>query len=566
MKFQIAFSAGKQDLGGALASLSSSGDMSERLAAFSSLRERGRLFVMKFHPEWRHVDCPVMGWYKQQGVSSTRFRFIEHRRNTDGPFYHEFLLLKLTDGAICRVERVGDGSRSDAIRSIGCVANDLIQWFSEDEYNKFSASMPSVLIAEVDFAKNFDILDVLATCYAIQTTQGCRAYTLQRYNCYFLCLTVLTVLARRISYWEGGVSTELWDSTLTSILEQITTAPDEGLGKHLILRMCKILDPKNPQPENIVLTAIRTRLGSNTGAPSHVSEALGQMLWWADYESILQVGLSAEASLSTKSILQSSGTCANNFRHAVYLSHQDAEKSIEADHSLSKVYYKQLFEQVSRYCDQYRTATEDVYRMLKMEHSVSRFRMLLIKPYALASVLAAGIRPDWAIEQCTYGAKANFFWHVPQASLGVSPRHWSIGARASAVKMMASSDRIVVVQELGSYLATVRLRDEGFHSDGIHAFVDFMNRMLDTLEEEGMINRPEVWHIIASQLSYQGLTDALNIFIASILRSALQGMIDSQQQRFYVRKNSEVTLPSSFGTGAISHIVLGGIATTLLID
>ncbi|KAG9127407.1 hypothetical protein FRC07_014217 [Ceratobasidium sp. 392] len=535
MKFHISLrTVNKRNLGRALDSLTSSGDVLERIAAWSSHRDRGRLFAMKFHNEWRHEDCPVMRWYQQQCVSSTEFRSIEHRRSIEGPFYHEFLLLRLIDGAICRVERVGEGSRSDAIRSIGCAANDLIQWFAEDEYDKFSAIVPSVLIAKVDMGRTFDILDVLAACYSVQKTAACRVYTLQRYNCYFLCLAVLTVLTRRTACWEEAITLDTWDSVVSSALERLLSTREPEPAKHLILRICKILDPKNSQPENLILDTLRIQLDSRSGAPVHVNEALSKMLWWADYDSALHTGFEEEAQMSTKTILRSGGTCGDNLWYAVYQGHRDAESSIELEQALSKVYYKQLFEQVSQHCDQYRAATENVFRMLKMEHSISRTRALLLKMYAPVAVMIAGIRPDWALEQCSNGStQANFFWQ------GVAPRHWTVSARASVAKMMASSDHIAIVQELGGFSAGARLRDEGFHSDGKHAFVDFMTRMLDTLEAEGMVNRPEVWHIIASQLSYKGLADTLNVFMVSILRLAINDLVQSKQPSFYVNSTSQ---------------------------
>ncbi|KAG8689952.1 hypothetical protein FRC09_012189, partial [Ceratobasidium sp. 395] len=178
----------------------------QRAPMWSDSPGRGRLQRMSFHPEWQHPDCTVMRWYNDQNDSSRKFRLVEHRRDIQGPFYHEFLLLILTDGAICRVERVGEGSRRDAVLDTGCTANDLIQWFSSDAYPVFETKHPSSLISKVDLLSEYDILDVLAVCYAVQNTKACKVYTLQQYNCYFLCLTVLAVLTRRAANWEGVIT------------------------------------------------------------------------------------------------------------------------------------------------------------------------------------------------------------------------------------------------------------------------------------------------------------------------------------------------------------------------
>ncbi|KAG9085684.1 hypothetical protein FS749_004231 [Ceratobasidium sp. UAMH 11750] len=189
------------------------------MLGWSGLNKRGRLFVMEFDEWWQGKDCPVMDWYEQQRQTSTRFQLIEHRKNLDGPFYHEFLLLKLTDGAVCRVERTGEGSRADALRYTGCTSNDLIQWFSEDDYAKFSDTMPSNLVAEIDLQQEFDILDVLAVCYSIQNTEACSVYTLQRYNCYFFCWTILAVLTRRL--WETVITSDAWDLAVNSAMDPV---------------------------------------------------------------------------------------------------------------------------------------------------------------------------------------------------------------------------------------------------------------------------------------------------------------------------------------------------------
>ncbi|KAG8689621.1 hypothetical protein FRC09_012345 [Ceratobasidium sp. 395] len=206
---------------------------------------------MKFHKEWQHDDCPVMRWYKQQTPSSTHFRSIEHRRSTDGPFFHEYLMLMLTDGAVCRVERMGDGSRADALRT--------------EDFAAFKATGTSEVIAEVEFPLEYDILDVLAVCYTIQNIKACRVYTLQRYNCYFLCLSVLAILTRRVANWETVLENSTWDSLLTTSLDNLPKLPPEESNKYLILRICALLNPESTQCTRSVINALREPLSSQTG-------------------------------------------------------------------------------------------------------------------------------------------------------------------------------------------------------------------------------------------------------------------------------------------------------------
>ncbi|CAE6487031.1 unnamed protein product [Rhizoctonia solani] len=263
----------------------SSDKVIQRLSEFSKSSARERLHVMRFHKAWRHQNCPVMKWYSQQKKSSTQFQVIEHRRDINGPFYHEFLLLKLIDGAICRVERAGEGSQADAIRYIGCKSNDTIQWFSEEDCG--DARIDSEIISEVNFGRKFDILDVLGICYSIQRTKGCSAYTLQRYNCYFLCLTILALLARQVAYWETILTTNDWDSHIKTVLDRLSNLPPEETTNYAALRLSAAVGTDNPQPAEAILKALRQHTTVVSGFYSRYSHAMSLTLWETSLDSAL---------------------------------------------------------------------------------------------------------------------------------------------------------------------------------------------------------------------------------------------------------------------------------------
>lgn len=152
-------------------SLESSLAITQRLSTWSRGHSRTRPCSMRFHKQWQHPECPVMKWYNMQTQSSTKFSSIQHRRSLQAPFFHEFLLIKLTDGSICRVERMGEGSRADAIRRIGCRSHDIVQWIpSENDAAIHSSHQGSELIIEIHLPRTFDLLDVLAICYSIPAT------------------------------------------------------------------------------------------------------------------------------------------------------------------------------------------------------------------------------------------------------------------------------------------------------------------------------------------------------------------------------------------------------------
>ncbi|KAG8746527.1 hypothetical protein FRC10_004661 [Ceratobasidium sp. 414] len=352
-------------------SLASSGHLSERMLAWSRPNDRERLFPMQFHEEWGHKDCPVMGWYDQQRKSSTRFRSIEHRRNIEGPFFHEFLLLKLTDGAVCRVERTGEGSRADAIRSIGCTAYDFIQWFTKSKYDQFSAKCPSVLIAEVDLCQEFDILDVVAICYSIQNTKACRAYTLQRYNCYFLCLTVLAMLTRRVASWETMVTSDDWDSCVSPLVDKLSNLSPDDSKKYLITRLCALLEPDNPRPGRFIFDTLRVHLSSQAGALASYNQAMNATLWHTAWDSSICGGLITSLRSAAPAILEDGSHCGALFRDAIHTSHEDSGLAIQSDNVFANHYFDVFSKQWELELAKTLEMHNKLLRMREMEQPVS---------------------------------------------------------------------------------------------------------------------------------------------------------------------------------------------------
>lgn len=246
---------------------------------------------MVFGSDWLGSGSKaVMDWYKLQ--TWTKFKSIQHWRSLDTRFYHEFLIIQLTDGSACRVERIGEGSRADAISRVGCTAHDFIQWFpAQDHAAKRWSRGAQELIVQVDFPRTFDILDIIAICYSIQKSQRASVYTLQRYNCYFLCCTILVVLTRRIAEWESLITDADWATItdkMTKELERKALLPVEQqhATDFLALGICSLLDPNNPNPAGFLYKEIRSRL-------SIARQSLASVLWYKDS------GMATIKSLST---------------------------------------------------------------------------------------------------------------------------------------------------------------------------------------------------------------------------------------------------------------------------
>ncbi|CAE6421876.1 unnamed protein product [Rhizoctonia solani] len=298
-------------------SFTSSADLSQRLTS-SSNDDPSRSLAMRFHEEWLHPECPVNEWYQQQQQvrSSTQFKRIEHWRANHPPFYHEYLLIRLggEDGDICRVERLGDGSRRNAVTRVGCTAYDIIQSFSASEYALHPMSKePADLICQIDAPREFNLLDVLAICWSLQHTQRCSKYTLQRYNCYFLCLTVLAVLARRVGEWEAVVGNEAtWLGLVNDAINYLQQTPCDDAEELAGVGVCDIVNPSHPDPRAFLLGPLRTRLTDN--GFENWKTCISETLWVQDLEGEFKKGLASCVKDSVGTALGSNSDCATNMK------------------------------------------------------------------------------------------------------------------------------------------------------------------------------------------------------------------------------------------------------------
>ncbi|KAH7332851.1 hypothetical protein B0J17DRAFT_147928 [Rhizoctonia solani] len=271
-------------------SLGSSSDISNHLSEV--LLGESAPLSMRFHDQWRHSDCPVEKWYQEQSKWSTKFTSIEHMRVLQPPFHHEYLLIHLSDGAICRLERMGAGARADAIRRNGCTAHDIIQRFSKGKYEEHQLSMvPSERVVLVQFSRVFDLLDVLEICYSLKQVKRSSVYTLQRYNCYFLCMTVLNVLVRCVAGWNGAIDNVSWSRTIESARKYLETMECDDAYSYLGLGICSLVDPDSSNPRKFILDSIGRELLEN--GLSSLNSAIDGMLWHKVLGYAAHTGLSA---------------------------------------------------------------------------------------------------------------------------------------------------------------------------------------------------------------------------------------------------------------------------------
>ncbi|KAG8734962.1 hypothetical protein FRC10_011153 [Ceratobasidium sp. 414] len=269
-------------------SLTSSHALLQR-ASWSSRTDREGRLVIKFDFNWRSPLCAVEQWYQTQlersreSGSTTRFASIQHRRNRDSPYFHEFLLIQLpgAEGSYYRIERTGIGSNVRAVTLPGCTACDMVEWFPKDNYERSILDTPSDLIAEVQFPSDFDILDILAVCYSIQQRRA-RNYSLQCFNCYWFCCTVLSILARRSVNIESMASSGRWGGLLDQVFGKISSLCCSPLTpeakKYSVLRVCSALAPQNPSPGQIVVDMLRNLLWGRVAGDPTAGKGLEQQV------------------------------------------------------------------------------------------------------------------------------------------------------------------------------------------------------------------------------------------------------------------------------------------------
>lgn len=226
-----------------------------------------------------------MGWYHEQPC--TEFESLEHRKEPKG-FRHEFIVLKLVDGSICRIERTGDpDARFDALSSQGSVAYDIAQCFRPKDLAGASLDTSEV-IAEIHMPRRLDISDVLTICRAIQEGEKTRNYTLQEFNCYFFSLAIQCCVTRLVAEWELMIPRESWLAKFRTAIDSLVSSsrPPRRLQKetpHMtLLRAYAVLNPNDQWLEVDLLRDIQLTVFKRTDINQALVGAVNRVLWHTD--------------------------------------------------------------------------------------------------------------------------------------------------------------------------------------------------------------------------------------------------------------------------------------------
>ncbi|QRW11655.1 hypothetical protein RhiLY_10654 [Ceratobasidium sp. AG-Ba] len=519
------------DLNGS--SLAASGLLSNRLIGSSGSKGRESCFDMRFHEEWGNENCKVMQWYETQKVSSTRFQSIEHRRSIQGPFYHEYLLLKLTDGAICRVERMGEGSRTDAITYLGCTSYDLIQWIPEKNYGL--ATIESTLIAEINLGREFDILHVLAVCYTIHNIKPCSVYTLQRYNCYFLCLAILAVLTRRVANWETCLTDYTWDLCLKSVIDELSNLPLEEANSYVMLRLCNALDSDNPRATTCIFEVLRQCLTANHDCLAAYQLAISRALWVTSWEHPLAECLESVLVPATEILLENRSHCANYLREIDVMDGEFAVRTIVENTRLASLSVDASGKYFSWLLNHASNGYESLRRLKQLERPVPlRLRVLslpvgvfraLFSPSAVLSVLEVGDRNDplWRYDNLAISK-------IPFTTLSNFCSSFMLHNLANLHEEEGGFETVTYMGERESLIAST-----------------YISAVIDVVAADPHANRYDLQVVLGQVITKYDFVGLQSLLIAPGLARSLSIALESQQPRLILGVPREDTNKETIG-------------------
>lgn len=189
------------------------------------------------------------------------------------------------------------------IRWVGCTSHDIIQWFAPHDYKNSPLShQPSELIIEVNFGHTFNLLDVLAICYSAQQHRRTLSYTLQRFNCYFLCWTILSVLARRVGEWEDLITPSRWRGIVDGMLDELGRIDLLDATQYLALGTCSLIDQDSPNPAGFVFDSLRSEL--NADACASLNHKIASTLWQKDLDLSVGDGLLSYLETASRAVLE----------------------------------------------------------------------------------------------------------------------------------------------------------------------------------------------------------------------------------------------------------------------
>ncbi|KAG8791139.1 hypothetical protein FRC12_010076 [Ceratobasidium sp. 428] len=374
---------------------------------------------------------------------------------------------------------------------------------------------PSERIAEVNLGQEFDILDVLAVCHSIQTTKTCRTYTLQRYNCYFLCLTVLAMLTRRVASWETKIDAAQWDSRVDSMLMDLSNLRPEESRKHTILAICAYLEPENPRRARFIFDILQEHLKSRAEGFTVCQEAMRQVLWQADWEPVLQSTL-AESITAISNAIQDSGYCSQQIRHAFSTSDEDKASGVLSSAVLAEHGFPIIAEELSKIFDRFENIYKELVRMWRIEHHIPSSKLVFSR---LLGTLGAPLLALVPVSKLVSDSSTMAQLLVQVPSKRWLPKLCRLVLPALALDRLEGSD---AMQKLMNK-AIGGLEDGASGLATVH--------LLDKLALKGVLGQPEISLLIRCTLDQSCFAETVAGLAASGLKSILPMIMEEEQRQ-----------------------------------
>ncbi|KAF8603462.1 hypothetical protein BDV93DRAFT_556485 [Ceratobasidium sp. AG-I] len=285
---------------------------------------KGR-FVVKFPSD--------LGWYRE--LACTRFQSLHHHKERSG-LRHEFIVLQLQDGSICRLERMGDPYyRAEAISANGTTAHDIAQCFRQDQMDEARLGSSDILV-NLTLPESLDLLDVLRICRAIQEGDKTCRYTLLGSNCYFFCLAIQACLTRLVANFEIRYPSNEWISVLNSSLDELVSTMSSADHPNALLLRLDSMFPGSASLVDRLVGEIKAKIVASL-LQTRINQELKIELWHSNLGSRVSLAIEKLVQEAIVNVLEQD-TC----MHTTCPDFTPSKPSAISDASTTRAYRKAL--------------------------------------------------------------------------------------------------------------------------------------------------------------------------------------------------------------------------------
>ncbi|KAF8595213.1 hypothetical protein BDV93DRAFT_611511 [Ceratobasidium sp. AG-I] len=235
-------------------------------------------------------------WFRQK--EALKVNELQYRKEISSPFYHEFVVVRLSDDSIFRFDRRPESDiLIDTLSRFGSEAIDTVQEVKTME----ALDNNSRCLAALHVGDQLCVKAILAICFGIRDDSKTRRYTLQKYNCYFFSWSIVSIVARYLVASEDlamstiflesskvtvskCLASDLLDNLLATLPATLTAALSTVLVQALASILSQSLPRGSSQEVNKFQTALTDALNLRLYAPLS-----GSKLFWGLKHRIISV-------------------------------------------------------------------------------------------------------------------------------------------------------------------------------------------------------------------------------------------------------------------------------------